>query len=74
MDVLKTYAVINEVTKLVENVVIWDGVSTWAPPEGTFAQLITVSGPGIGWTFENEVFVDKRPKAPYIPDPESSET
>lgn len=43
------YAVINQVTNIVVNVVVWDGVSPWSPPEGTF--VIQSDTAGIGWIY-----------------------
>jgi hypothetical protein len=55
------YAVIknNEVT----NIILWDGVSEWSPPEGTIA-VACPDEVGLGWTYENGTFV-----APPVPEP-----
>ena len=41
-----TYAIINELTLICENVILWDGVSLWTPPEGTF--VVEIENIGIG--------------------------
>lgn len=58
---VKTYAVINEQTNIVENVILWDGEPPWQPPAGTYVQSLEGTEAGIGWKFENETFVDVRP-------------
>ena len=30
------YAVVNEKTNFVENIIVWDGKSNWKPPKGTY--------------------------------------
>lgn len=47
------YAVIDG-NGLVVNLVDWDGVSAWAPPEGCTAVQTTMAGPG--WSFADGVF------------------
>jgi hypothetical protein len=44
------YAVINSETKIVENVILWDGVTPWTPPDGYYAEPIGDSGAGIDWS------------------------
>ncbi len=61
MSNVKTYAVINEQTNIVENVILWDGESSWQPPAGTYVQSLEGCEAGIGWKFENGAFVDVRP-------------
>ena len=61
MSNIKTYAVINEQTNIVENVILWDGESQWQPPAGTYVQSLEGYEAGIGWVFENGTFVDIRP-------------
>ena len=51
------YAVIFLETNIVENVIVWDGVTSWEPPAGFYVQLIGDSRAGIGWTFVNGQFV-----------------
>ena|ERR1044072_2917675 len=47
------YAVIDSNTKKVLNVIIWDGVAQWQPPEGTF--LIKHDQCGIGDLWHEEM-------------------
>jgi hypothetical protein len=44
------YLLINSKTNIVENVIIWDGVTQWEPPAGCFVELAGESGASIGWT------------------------
>ncbi len=41
---------------VIVNMVVWDGESEWAPPEGTTAIDAGESGCGIGWTYKDGVF------------------
>ena len=52
---------------VVENVVLWDGISEWSPPDGYTLIDITdmENGPGPGWTYENDAFI-----APVVEEPE----
>lgn len=49
------YAVVDNATTQVVNVVEWDGISQWTPPTGQSAVLLTGSA-GIGWTYANGTF------------------
>ena len=51
---MNRYAIVRDT--LVENVVLWDGVSSWTPPAGTQAINVdnTVCGPG--FTFDGTAF------------------
>lgn len=51
------YAVIDSQTNVVENVIVWDGVSPWTPPAGYYTAPIGDSGAGIGWSYINGTFV-----------------
>lgn len=31
------YIVVNSTTNIIENVILWDDVSQWSPPDGCFA-------------------------------------
>lgn len=54
------YALIEQSTGIVVNVVIWDGDTTqWAPEDGFFAILSDVAGPG--WTYVNDQFAAPPP-------------
>lgn len=57
------YALVNIETGSVESVVIWDGESDWAPPEGF--EAIQSDEAGIGWTYVDGEFV--APPAPQPP-------
>lgn len=50
------YAVINLQTNVIENTIVWDGVSAWTPPDGCYVQQLTNSNAGIGWSFVNNQF------------------
>jgi hypothetical protein len=43
------YAIVNDALKVVQNIIVWDGVSPYTPPAGT--TLVNVDGIycGIGW-------------------------
>ena len=43
------YAVIDSITNIVVNVILWDGVSKWVPPEGQFVIQSDIAA--IGWTY-----------------------
>lgn len=43
------WAVVDMSVNIVVNVVLWDGVSDWAPPEGCTAIQSDVAG--IGWIY-----------------------
>ena len=67
---LTDYAVVDDATSLVVNVVVWDGVQTYDPGEGvTLVPLpfeedeggVRRYAGGIGWTYRDGVFVDERP-------------
>jgi hypothetical protein len=51
------YAVISSSTNIVENAIIWDGVTPWTPPAGCYTVPIGSSGAGIGWSYINGAFV-----------------
>jgi hypothetical protein len=57
------YAVIEN--GVVTNTVIWDGITDWAPPEGSSLEPIpdgTMAG--IGWTYLAGTFTAPPPQAP----------
>jgi hypothetical protein len=61
-----TYVVVDASNK-VENLVLWDGNSSWTPPEGT--KLIKYDGEvHIGWQWDGSKFYDPNPKPlPPVP-------
>lgn len=61
MSEAKTYAVINPATNIVENIILWDGVSAWTPPAGMYVKVLAAEA-GIGWKFEGDTFIDLRPE------------
>jgi hypothetical protein len=56
------YAVINSQTNVVENTIVWDGVSPWAPPENCYVEPITNPHAGIGWSFANGEWIAPTPQ------------
>jgi len=55
---MNTYALIDLATTLVVNIMIWDGMGPWAPPEGHIAVVIPKdSAAGIGWTYVDGEFI-----------------
>lgn len=57
---MKRYAVVNQENK-VENIVIWDESSQWAPPEGRFIVKVEEVFCDIGWVHDNGQFTDPNP-------------
>lgn len=49
---MNSYAIVKD--GVVVNVVAWDGVSEWTPPEGT--QAIESPEAGIGWLHDGTAF------------------
>lgn len=48
---------------VVQNTVVWDGVSDWSAPEG--AEVVSLDGfegVGVGWDYVDGQFVDNRPE------------
>lgn len=54
---MRAWAIIEGI--LVVNCIVWDGVSQWAPPEGsTLVEITNIDpAPCPGWTYENNIFV-----------------
>jgi hypothetical protein len=49
------YAVISNTDLIVQTVVVWDGVSPWEPPAGTFLVQLEENEPcGAGWLYSPE--------------------
>jgi hypothetical protein len=61
-----TYAVIDSQTNICENIVLWDGVTEWTPPEGCYIKDVTGIYAGIGWSFVNGEWIAPTPQ----PEPE----
>lgn len=60
----ENYAVVNA-DGLIINIVVWDGVTEWAPPEGTQAVRCGDNLCGIGGTYKDGVF--GAPPEPEVP-------
>jgi hypothetical protein len=62
---MKNYAII-DLTNIVINVVVWDGLPPWTPPQDCIAVVIPKgSSAGINWTYVDGEFI-----APPEPEPE----
>ena len=59
----KTWAIINT-DGLVENTILWDGISLWSPPVGTTCIEITDTDVSSGWYYVDGVF--ELPKQPEL--------
>jgi len=60
---MSDYAMVNNETNRVDNVIVWDGVSDYAAPEGyTLVQIPepneTDPTPGEGWFYTDGAFVE----------------
>lgn len=53
---MKTYACVNQQTKVVDNVVVWDGIQEWSAPDGYDIVELTDCA-GIGWMYQNGQFI-----------------
>ena len=45
------YAIVKSETNIVENIIIWDGITPWTPPDGCYVEPIGDSGAGINWSY-----------------------
>lgn len=57
---MKRYAVVNQ-ENTVENIILWDEVSQWEPPEGRSLVKVEEAVCDIGWKHENGVFTNPNP-------------
>ena len=65
---MKTYACINQDTNIVENVIVWDGITEYTPEEGHYLVEIPVGvDGGIECIYQNGEFI--RPTPPDEPTP-----
>lgn len=64
-----TYAVIFSSTGIVENLILWDGVTDWSPPEGCIAIETDIAQ--IGWSYVDGEFI--APPEPEVPPPTPAE-
>lgn len=69
MEGIKNYAVINNETNIVENVILLSDEADWKLSTGNYVVCIDGINAGIGWKYENGSFVDVRPVSIYIPEP-----
>jgi len=53
---------------VVDNMVLWDGVSEWTPPEGVTLVMDPPAGVGIGWAYDGASWT--APEPPPVPVPE----
>lgn len=61
-----THAIIDQ-NNIVENIIVWDGVTPWSPPEGS--KIVKYEGEvHIGWKWNGTNFADPNPKPlPPVP-------
>lgn len=52
----EVYAIVDDNTHKVINLVMWDGLSNWTPPENTHAVLAS-SNVAIDWTYDGSSFL-----------------
>jgi hypothetical protein len=57
---MKRYAVVNQENKVV-NIIIWDEVSQWSPPENHIIVNVEETFCDIGWAHNEGVFTDPNP-------------
>jgi hypothetical protein len=62
---MAVYAVINSSTNIVQNIIEWDGVSEWTPPNESFVELLP-NGVAIGFVYDPATgqFTDPNPPPP----------
>jgi hypothetical protein len=65
---MKKYAIIDKTTGFVDNVILWDGIVDWEPPEGYQAMHIENEAIGPNWTYLNGTFTE--PVIERVPEPE----
>lgn len=58
---MKYYAMISKTSKVVENVILWDGESEYCPNEEFDLVEIVEENVGIGYSYENGIFVQPPP-------------
>jgi hypothetical protein len=58
------YAVVDEATKVVVNMIVWDGVTPYNPPQGTTLVNVTDTPCGMGWI--------EQPDGTFAPPPEDA--
>ena len=56
------YAVVNKETKIVENIIMWDGIDTNLVPENQeWINILENKNVGIGWSYIDGQFIDPNP-------------
>jgi hypothetical protein len=56
---MNNYAVVNQQTNIIENVILWDGVSSWTSPENTYVILVPEgANVAVGWSCIDGVIID----------------
>jgi hypothetical protein len=56
------YAVINKETKIIENMIVWDGIDTNLVPENQeWINILENKNVGIGWSYIDGQFIDPNP-------------
>jgi hypothetical protein len=60
---MSNYAMVNNQTNKVDNVIVWDGISPYTSPDGYSMVEIpdpieNEPTPGAGWLYINGVFID----------------
>jgi hypothetical protein len=70
---MSDYALVNNQTNKVENVIHWDGAMPWTAPEGHTLVSIVGQSVGIGFTYENGVFTPPPASKPATPAPTLAE-
>jgi hypothetical protein len=65
---MKYFAMVGKESKVVENVMLWDGETEYYQDEKFDLVEITEENVGIGWSYENGIFVEPPPKPMPIVD------
>jgi hypothetical protein len=56
------YAVVNKETKIIENIIVWDGIDTNLVPENQeWINILENKNVGIGWSYIDGQFIDPNP-------------
>ena len=53
---------INKESNVIENVIVWDGVTEYSQDEKFYLVEINEENVGIGYSYENGIFVEPPPK------------
>jgi hypothetical protein len=52
---MRRYALINKLTNIISNIIVYDGMTTYIPPNGTFMIDITDIFVNIGWIYDDSL-------------------